>query len=93
MNLVTIPDELRQLEREVIAKLPGTSVKYDEPHDSEGLWWADFSHRNHKAVVEWRASTGFGLHTKDGGYGERPQDTFAHVNECVDNVVSRLRGE
>ena len=93
MNQVTLPEELRQLEAEVKRQLPTTAVEYDEPQNPQGFWWATFFHGGNNVVVEWRPSTGFGVYADDATYSEGPEEVFAHLNECVDNVVSRLKAE
>ena len=83
---------IEQLREVVRAVLPAAKADLDIPGDPLGRWFLDLVRDDHRVVVEWMDSKGFGVSASTrAGLGEGPEETFQDFAAATERVVHLLR--
>jgi hypothetical protein len=69
-------------------RLPGCTIKIDEPLAKSGLWHLDVSRGENAVVLQWSPQKGFGVSADPNpGFGEGPHEVYEEAKQALDRVV------
>jgi DNA-binding Xre family transcriptional regulator len=69
-------------------RLPGATIRVDEPLARAGMWHVDVSRGEHAVVLQWSPQKGFGVSADPNpGLGEGPHEVYEDAEKAVDRVV------
>ncbi len=86
---------IQQIEADVKVAVPEATLKPRQfPLSPEGAQWLDITHKRRELTVEWRPSTGFGLHIPvpygdDVGF-TGPEELFATESAITKRIIELL---
>lgn len=87
---MTPKQQIDQFRKLVNQYIPGAAVAVDPPSNPTGDWFIDVTYRDHRLVVEFRPSLGFGISSgSEDSYGEGP-DEFFQTPEAAAHRVEHL---
>lgn len=83
---------IERLRDVVHAVLPSMQADLDCPTDARGHWFLDLVQGDHRVVVEWTPTRGFGVSASDrAGLGEGPEEVYDDVVATTERVLHLLR--
>jgi hypothetical protein len=83
---------LRKLASRLQKAFPDAQLDYSEPATPGGVGFLDVAYRGNVLAVQWCEQWDFGVSSPEGhGYGEKPDEVYASVDEAAGRIVELLR--
>jgi transcriptional regulator with XRE-family HTH domain len=80
-------NEIENLKAYLANAYPEAKVELTPPARSDGVWWMDIDLSGKHVVVEWNASTGFGVTTPDAdSFGEKADESYRSTERVIRRI-------